>query len=48
MPRLRSISLNHYMHGEDFKSNFGADPLLKSTQIRLPPNTLTFIEEAAM
>jgi len=48
MLRLRSISLSHYMHGEDFKPNFGADPLLKSTQIRHPSNTLTFIEEAAM
>ena len=47
MLRLRSISLSHYMHGEDFKPNFGADPLLKSTQIRHPSNTLTFIEEAA-
>jgi hypothetical protein len=48
MPRLRSISLSHYMHGENFQPNFGADPLLKSTLIRHPSNTLTFIDEAAM
>jgi len=48
MLRLRSISLSYYMHGEDFKPNFGADPLLKSTQIRHPSNTLTFIEESDM
>ena len=47
-PRLRSISLSHYMHGEDFKPNFGADPVPKSTRIRHPSNTLTFIDEAAM
>jgi prepilin-type N-terminal cleavage/methylation domain-containing protein len=46
--RLRSISLSHYMHGEGFKANFGADPVLKSTLIRHPSTTLTFIEEAAM
>ncbi len=47
-PRLRSISLSYYMHGEDFKPNFGADPVLKSTRIRHPSNTLTFIDEAAI
>jgi prepilin-type N-terminal cleavage/methylation domain-containing protein/prepilin-type processing-associated H-X9-DG protein len=47
-PRLRSISFSHYMHGEDFKPNFGADPVQKSTRIRHPSNTLTFIDEAAM
>ena len=47
-PRLRSIALSHYMHGEDFRPNFGADPVLKSTQIRHPSNTLTFIDEAAI
>ena len=46
--RLRSISLSHYMHGEDFRPNFGADPLLKSTLLRHPSKTLTFIDEAAM
>lgn len=44
--RLRSISLSHYMHGEDFKPNFGADPVRKSTQIPHPSNTLTFLDEA--
>ena len=47
-PRLRSISLSHYMHGEDFKPNFGADPVPTSTRIRRPSSTLTFIDEAAM
>jgi prepilin-type N-terminal cleavage/methylation domain-containing protein len=47
-PRLRSISLSHYMHGEDFRPNFGADPVPKSTRIRHPSKALTFIDEAEM
>jgi type II secretory pathway pseudopilin PulG len=46
--RLRSLSLSGYMGGEDYETNFLVQPLMKSTAIRRPSNSLTFLDEDAM
>jgi prepilin-type N-terminal cleavage/methylation domain-containing protein len=44
-PRLRSVSLSIYMGGEDSETNFLIYPLMKSTEIRHPSKSLTFLDE---
>jgi len=44
-PRLRSVSLSIYMGGEDSETNFLIYPLMKSTEIQRPSQSLTFLDE---
>ena len=44
-PRLRSVSLSGYMGGEDYETNFLVQLVRKSTAIRHPSTSLTFLDE---
>lgn len=44
-PRLRSVSLSGYMGGEDFETNFLVQLVRKSSAIRHPSTSLTFLDE---
>jgi prepilin-type N-terminal cleavage/methylation domain-containing protein len=44
-PRLRSVSLSIYIGGEDAETNFLVYPLMKSTEIQRPSQSLTFLDE---
>jgi prepilin-type N-terminal cleavage/methylation domain-containing protein len=44
-PRLRSVSMSGYMGGEDYETNFQVQLVRKSTAIRRPSNSLTFLDE---
>ena len=43
--RLRSVSLSGYMGGEDYETNFQVQLVRKSTAIRHPSKSLTFLDE---
>ncbi len=44
-PRLRSVSLSGYMGGEDYETNLLVQLVRKSTTIRHPSSSLTFLDE---
>ena len=44
-PRLRSVSLSGYMGGEDYETNFLVQLVRKSSAIRHPSTSLTFLDE---
>ena len=47
-PRLRSVSLSGYMGGEDYETNFLVQLVRKSSAIRHPSTSLTFLDRGPL